>query len=138
MVTLEKGPELKLEEWAPPVRTGLWNWFMQRISAAVLVVFLLAHFWVLHYAVVGEQITFERVFERLQSPWFIALDSALLAVAIYHGLNGVRMVILDFGLGPVSQRIVAWVLFVVGVVTFVYGLNALLPFVTGRPIFPLG
>lgn len=114
---------------------GAWAWFLQRVSAGFLVVFLLAHFWVLHYAVVGERISFERVASRLQTPFFMALDSALLATAIYHGLYGVWAVMADFGVGRGVRKAVGWLLAVVGVITFVYGVNALFPFIMGRPLF---
>lgn len=137
MAVLERASELWVETWTPPTGAGLWNWLLQRITGALLIVFIIAHFWVTHFAVPGELITFDRVTERLQSAFFIALDSALLATTIYHGLNGVRNVVVDFGIGPVTRQAVSWTLVVIGLITFVYGLNALVPFITGRPLFPL-
>lgn len=137
MATIEKLPQYMSEAWLPKSTTGLWTWFIQRITAALLIIFILAHFWVTHFAVPGEEITFRGVTARLQSPFFLVLDSLLLATAIYHGLNGVRNVIYDFNMNPAIKKTVAWVLLVIGIVTFVYGLNALVPFITGRPMFPL-
>ena len=75
---------------------------------------------------------------RLQSPLFIVLDSALLAVVLYHGLNGVWQVAADFGLGRGAQRTLALVLWIVGLVTLVVGINALLPLLGGQAFLPLG
>jgi len=61
-----------------------------------LVVFLLGHFWLLHYAVSGEFADFQSVKERLMLPLFRVLDLVFLYLAVYHGLNGVQMVIHDY------------------------------------------
>lgn len=135
MAAIQELPRYVEEVWRPPTRTGLWPWFIQRITGALLVVFILAHFWVTHFAVPGEEITFIGVSGRLQTFFFMVLDSALLATAIYHGLNGVRNVIFDFNPGPAAKVVISWAIFVVGLVTFVYGVNALFPFITGRPLF---
>lgn len=137
MATVEKLPQYVAEAWASGARTGAWNWFIQRLTAALLVIFILAHFWVTHFAVPGEEITFRGVMSRVQSPFFLVLDSLLLATALYHGLNGVRNVVYDFNMNPTIKQTVSWLLLVIGIITFGYGLNALVPFLTGRPLFPL-
>ena len=41
---------------------------------------------------------------RIANPWMQAVDIAFLFVALYHGLNGLRNIILDFSVvGPDSQ-----------------------------------
>ncbi len=137
MATIEKLPQHVAEVWRPPARTGLWSWFIQRITGALLVLFIIAHFWVTHFAVPGEEITFSGVSSRLQMGFFVVLDSALLATVIYHGLNGVRNVIFDFNPGPAARTAISWVVLIIGLITFVYGVNALVPFITGSPIFSL-
>ena len=108
---------------------GVWTWLLQRVSAALLVVLVLGHFWLLHYAVVGEKITFDRVLGRLQSgSFFFVLDVALLAVVIFHGFNGIRTVIVDFGIGQRARVVLSLVLAALGAITFLYGMIALLAF----------
>ncbi|MFQ5826504.1 MAG: hypothetical protein ACE5IA_04010, partial [Dehalococcoidia bacterium] len=109
-------------------QASAWGWLVQRLTAALIFVFLGTHFWVLHFAVIGERITFERVQERLSSPWFIALDLALLATALYHALYGIRGIIIDFGIGPKARGAISWMLVAVGVAGFALGLRALLAF----------
>lgn len=71
-------------------------WLMQRISAGILVVLLFIHFWVGHYANLGASITFAGVQMRLQNAIFVSVDSMLLILVVFHGLNGIRNIVLDY------------------------------------------
>lgn len=76
-----------------------FNWYLQRITGAALLVLLIMHFWVEHYSVEArtQGITYEVVQQRFfRNPWFVAIDLSFLFIALYHGLNGVRNIILDF------------------------------------------
>jgi succinate dehydrogenase / fumarate reductase, membrane anchor subunit len=76
-----------------------FNWYLQRITGAALLVLLIMHFWVEHYSVEArtQGITYEVVQNRFfRNPWFVAIDLSFLFIALYHGLNGVRNIILDF------------------------------------------
>ncbi|MBI2303845.1 MAG: hypothetical protein HYU86_03750 [Chloroflexi bacterium] len=117
------------------VGRGNLVWLMQRVSAALLLFFLGAHFWVLHFAVAGEKLTFQGVAERLRTPLFVFIDLALVAVVVFHGLNGLLVVVTDFNLSRGARTVVVWLLWIVGVVTFLYGANALLPFMGYSPLF---
>ena len=92
---------------------GSFAWFFQRVSGVFLVVFLLGHFWLLHYAVSGEFADFDSVRARLALPLFRVLDLVFLYLAVYHGLNGVLMVIHDYvhhGLFRLVLIALLWVL----------------------------
>jgi len=115
---------------------GVWAWALQRFTAVLIGVFIIIHLWVLHFASVGERpITFEAVRQRLSSPWFVTLDLLLLVTVIYHSLNGVRAVLLDFGVGVRSRKRMDGILVGLGLIAFVYGTLALVPFIIGRPLF---
>lgn len=111
---------------APPLEW--WLWLLQRATGLLLVLALVAHIAILHLAQPGEGIEFDRVVERLGSPAFVALDSALLAAALFHGLNGVRAVAADLGAGPRALRALSWGLVLLGLAGFVYGVYALMSF----------
>ena len=116
---------------------GVWAWLMQRITGAVLLVFLGAHIWMLHYVTGGEHIRLADVMRRLTSPFFLTVDSSLLATAIYHGLNGVRMVFLDLGFGRAVNKVFTGFLWILGLGTLVYGINTLVFFISGNALFYL-
>lgn len=107
-------------------REGMWAWVLQRVTAVLLAVGLLVHFVVTH-VVVQRPVTFDRVRERLVSPAWVWFDLILLALAVYHGLNGVHGILVDYGLKGRAQRGVAWFLAVVGVGTFAVGAWVLQP-----------
>ena len=111
--------------------SGAWAWLLQRISAVLLLGLLSTHIIVLHWIRPGGEIAFGSVSMRLQTLLYMVIDYSLLAAALYHGLNGVRNVVLDFTWGLRAERAVSTVLLLVGVIAFVYGAWALTPFITG-------
>ena len=114
---------------------GALAWFMQRLTAVLVLVFLGAHLWVLHFATIGKQVSFTNVSARLHSPWFVVIDGLLLATTVYHALNGTRTVIFDFNVGSAAKRWITFLLWAFGIVATVYGINALLPFMGYSPFF---
>lgn len=116
-------------------RPGFWAWFLQRLSGAALVVLLLYHLWVQHLRHAGESITFSLEVRRFLSGLYQAVDVLLLAAVIFHGLNGVRNVAIDLGARGKGLWLVSCVLWAAGLVLLVWGLDALWPFVAGKPFF---
>jgi succinate dehydrogenase / fumarate reductase, membrane anchor subunit len=130
-----RGVDLETARAEIPVDSGTWSWILQRVTAALLLIVLFIHIWVLHFANIGEVVSFETVSGRLVAAFFIAVDYSMLALVIYHGLNGVRNVVLDYLRGATIQRVVTWVLALFGLALFAYGVYGLAPFIIGRPIF---
>ncbi|MGZ3577278.1 MAG: hypothetical protein ACXVA3_18670, partial [Vulcanimicrobiaceae bacterium] len=111
-------------------RGGVWGWFMQRVTAVILIVGLGTHIVATHILNVGE-LSYDNIAARLAGIFFIVTDVALLAAAIFHGLNGLRMVLLDYFWNARRQRLVfTWLLWAFGTAFFVFGLWALWPWIT--------
>lgn len=104
---------------------GVWAWILQRFTAILLVVFLGAHLFVLHYVPENLNINAAGVMLRFKSVLYLIVDSGLLATGLYHGLNGLRNVIFDFVTSPGTRTLINWVLLVVGVAFTAYGAYAL-------------
>jgi succinate dehydrogenase cytochrome b556 subunit len=105
-----------------------WTWIIQRASGAVLVLALGLHWIVQHVVSPGAEITFSGVQVRLQWALYLASDLTLLGFAVFHGLNGLRTVLLDFN--P-SGRVAAWsttALVVLGAAAVLYGFGPILAF----------
>ncbi|MBI4301003.1 MAG: succinate dehydrogenase, hydrophobic membrane anchor protein [Chloroflexi bacterium] len=138
IATEEISPKEAVTGLEAPITGGWWAWFVQRVTAVLLIFFLGAHWGILHFVLSGEAITFERVTERFGSPAYLALDIALLATVLYHALNGLWVIITDYGLGWRGRRMLAVALIIIGIITFIYGTNALLPFTGRQPLFSWG
>jgi succinate dehydrogenase hydrophobic anchor subunit len=104
------------------------NWYLQRITGAALLVLLIMHFWVEHFTteVRAHGLTFEIIQKRFfANAWFVAVDITFLIVAIYHGLNGVRNIIFDFGWVTKPMRIAVTILLIgLGLMLAVWGIGA--------------
>src|SRR3954466_11624040 len=104
------------------------NWFLQRVTGAALLLLLILHFWVENFTAEVRKggLTFETVQRRFfQNRWFVAIDIAFLLIALYHGLNGLRNIIFDYGRvrGP-YRAAVTWALVAVGLVVAYWGIDA--------------
>ena len=95
---------------------GWWAWFLQRVTGVALVGYLFLHIGVISTAQAGAG-TFDDVLSVLQTPVFVALDLLLLAAVLYHGLNGVRVVFLDLGIGIRRQAALFWACLALTLVT---------------------
>ncbi len=102
-------------------KRSFWLWFLQRVSSVGLIVVLLFHMVVLHYVVSSAEITLDNTQERLKSFLFIIVDSLLLGLGLFHGLNGVRNVAYDYFPKPGTRKVISNMLLIVGVIVFVWG-----------------
>ena len=59
------------------------------------------------------------------------LGLVLLGLALFHGLNGVRTVVLDFNVGIQGHKFTTMILLLLGVVTFLLGTFGLWPLIVG-------
>jgi succinate dehydrogenase hydrophobic membrane anchor protein len=106
---------------------GAFAWFFQRISGAFLLLALLAHFWVLHYASDG-QVTFQMVAERLSTPLWKTIDLGFLIMAIIHGFNGFIMVIHDYIHSHNLRLVLVSLVWVAGILLWIMGTITIIGF----------
>ncbi len=124
---------LGLQTEAAGAGSELWVWLAQRITAVLALATVGAHFWVLHFALLEQGITASSVATRLHTPFFVVLDLALLAAVLFHALNGLRTVLLDYDQGQRMEPGLTWALVMVGLATLAFGVFALAPFLAGPP-----
>ena len=106
-------------------RGGMWPWLGQRVTAVLVIVTIMVHLVLTHYVAIGE-LSFDNIGERLAAGVVVVNDIVLLVAVVFHGLNGLRMVVLDWGLsGRGGRRVFDVVLWLVGVAAIVYGIWAL-------------
>lgn len=103
----------------------MWPWLGQRVTALVILATIAVHLVLTHWVAIGE-LSYENIAGRLAAGAVLANDVLLLLAALYHALNGVRMVALDFGLsGRAARRALDALLWTAGIVAALYGTWAL-------------
>ena len=106
-------------------RGGMWPWLGQRVTAVLVLVTIMIHLVLTHYIAIGH-LSYANIGDRLAGGAVVVNDIVLLVAVVFHGLNGLRMVVLDWGLsGSGGRRIFDVVLWVVGTAGIVYGIWAL-------------
>ena len=104
------------------------HWRLQRITGALLVVLLIAHFWVEHFmtdALRRGQLSYEAIAPRIANPLWQTIDIAFLIVALYHGLSGLRNIVLDYSrVGAAAARAITVVLIAIGFLWAYWGIEA--------------
>ena len=92
---------------------GMWSWVLHRISGATIFFFLFVH--VLDAAMlrVSPQ-TYNAVIHDYQTPIVGLMEYGLVAAVLFHGLNGIRVILIDFwSEGTRYQRLMLWIVAIV-------------------------
>jgi len=97
----------------------MWSWLLHRITGATIFFFLFVH--VLDTAVVRvSPQAYNEVIETYKTPLVGLMELGLIAAVLYHGLNGVRVILIDFWeQGPRYQRLMLWVIAIVWLLVMV-------------------
>ena len=110
-------------------RGGMWAWLFQRVTAVLLIVCLAIHLILTHIANIG-QIDMANIASRLAHGGLTAVDIILLAAGIFHALNGLRMVLMDYWFSSRARALALTAgLWVVGLAFLGYGIWALWPWI---------
>ncbi len=76
-------------------REGQWSWLMHRVTGVGIILFLFAH--IVDTALVGwGPEAYNKVVAVYHNPFIRLLELALVAMVIFHALNGVRIMLIDF------------------------------------------
>jgi succinate dehydrogenase / fumarate reductase cytochrome b subunit len=82
---------------------GMWAWIFHKFTGWVLVGYLFTHIAVLSTALSGD-VAYTQTISTLESLLVVrVLEVGLLAVAVFHILNGCRLLLVDLGVGLGSQ-----------------------------------
>jgi succinate dehydrogenase / fumarate reductase membrane anchor subunit len=98
-----------------------WSWFFMRVSGLVLIFLALLHFSITHILNDVAETDARFVAQRWDNPMWRVFDWALLALAMLHGLNGLRWIIDDYVRVPAKRAAVKAVLYTVSAALFAYG-----------------
>lgn len=89
-------------------RGGMWAWVAQRITGVLVFLFLFAH--ILDTALVRvSPDAYDTVMDIYKNPLAAVLEVLLVAAVLYHALNGLRVIAVDFwSKGAKYQRQLLW------------------------------
>jgi len=76
-------------------REGQWTWILHRITGVGVLLFLFAHIVDTALVAWGPD-TYNAVIELYHSPIVQVMELGLVGAVIFHALNGVRIMIIDF------------------------------------------
>jgi succinate dehydrogenase / fumarate reductase cytochrome b subunit len=99
-------------------------WYFLRVSGLALVILACGHLFITHYLNVPSETTFDFVANRWANPLWRVFDTTLLLLALWHGILGLRGIVIDWAKGAgwrVALNALAWLLglifSVIGIIT---------------------
>lgn len=84
----------------------LYSWYFFRVSGLLLIFLVLTHVVIMHVIYTVDQINYEFVANRWESPFWRLFSWTMLVLALLHGMNGARIAIDDY-IRPRGWRMVA-------------------------------
>jgi succinate dehydrogenase / fumarate reductase cytochrome b subunit len=101
----------KFWNWFNPAgrRTGGWAFILNRVTALGLIFYLYLHLVILGLLSKGPS-GYDSFLKLVQNPLFIFGELLVVAAAILHGLNGIRIILTTFGMSVTRQKQLFFVL----------------------------
>lgn len=109
-------------------------WLLQLATGVLIVVLLGIHMISIHLNDIlgflgvdaNEPVSWASMIGRAEQGLWASLYIALLAVGLYHGIYGLRGIILEATSSARTGRIITWVMIVIGSITFIGGAYVLI------------
>lgn len=107
--------------------TYLWVW--QLVTGALLAFFLGTHMVMMHLEIIlsffgikiPEPTAWDSMMERARESFWLAFYILFLAFVLYHGLYGLRGIILELSPSARAERLITWVIITIGIIVFALG-----------------
>lgn len=97
--------------------SGSWAWIFHRITGIALIGYLFLHIYSLSPLTQGEAV-FNKAMEAYTTPFFMVMEWFLFAFVLFHSLNGIRIVIVDWADGAKYHKQLYKASWVVGIILF--------------------
>lgn len=102
------------------------GWVFMRLSGVALLFLALGHFAIQHVINDVHDLSLDFVAARWATLGWRVYDAALLALAMIHGLNGLRIVVDDYVRRPGLRNAARWAIVIVGALLIAIGSIALI------------
>ncbi|HEV2387974.1 MAG TPA: succinate dehydrogenase, cytochrome b556 subunit [Candidatus Acidoferrales bacterium] len=112
--------------------SGMVAWTIQRVTGLLLLAYLFLHVHTVSRLSQGPA-AFDRAMATFHSAFFKLLEIGLLGVVVLHASNGIRITLVDLGIGVGRQRHLFWIVTVgAGLLVFLAGAIPLFLFAIGK------
>lgn len=104
---------------------GMWAWILHRLTGLGLALYIFIHIVLMSTSILRGQQGFDAMLSYLMGhPVFQLLETLLLGAALYHGFNGIRILLFDLGvgIGVGRQKVLFWVFMTIAAVLWVYAI----------------
>ena len=108
-------------------KSPLWSWVGQRISALILANGIPVH--INPIPLSDKKISSSFVSERLSHTGWLIFDLLLLLCCVYHGLNGIYSISLDFNPDKKTTKALSLSFLILGITLSIYGILILWSFI---------
>ncbi len=98
--------------------SGSWAWILHRLTGIGLTAYIIIHIYALSSLQRGRE-AFDAEMKLFTSPFFLFLEWALGALVVYHALNGVRIVLIDFANGAKYHKPLYYATWCVGILMMI-------------------
>jgi succinate dehydrogenase / fumarate reductase cytochrome b subunit len=95
-----------------------WAFALNRLTGIVLVLYLFVHLVVLSLLARGPD-AWDDFLSLVRSPLALGLEALLVALLLFHGLNGLRVILVELGIGARARKTLFGVLMVVAAIAAV-------------------
>ena len=113
------------EHFQYKLHTGMVAWALHRITGAGLVLFIAIHIWSISHLSGGPE-SFNEIMALYSTPLFKIGEAMLLAAILYHAMNGLRIIWVDFFGGARYHKKLFWGLVAAGTVIFIVSVVAMI------------
>ena len=98
---------------------AMWSWVLHRITGATIFFFLFVHVLDTALVRVGPQ-SYDEVISTYKTPIVGLMELGLVAAVLYHALNGIRVILIDFwAQGTRYQRLMLWAIGIIWLLVMV-------------------
>ncbi|AGK62173.1 succinate dehydrogenase subunit C [Archaeoglobus sulfaticallidus PM70-1] len=106
------------------------SYSFHRLTGVVLAIYLLMHLGYLTSIRLGKEV-YDIFISTTVTPTFLAFDLLLVLAGVYHGINGVRLIIHEFALGYELRKSLLYLTYILVLIVWLYASYVMYRLVVG-------
>ena len=100
--------------------TGMLAWAMHRLTGIAITFYLVLHVYTVSKLHLGPDY-YDHAIKLFSTPLFKTFEALLWGACVYHGLNGIRVILIDFAGAARKHETIFYVLMGIAAVLFAVG-----------------